>query len=115
MRYRKLDSDGDCSFGRSALDFISDTPETVAQAVRTRLLLLRGEWFLDVTDGTPYATEILGANTAQTYDLAIRERILDTQGVTGIVSYESNLADRALTVIATIDTLYGQSTVSAAL
>lgn len=115
MRYRKLDSSGDCSFGRSALDFISDTPETVAQAVRTRLLLLRGEWFLDVTDGTPYATEILGANTAQTYDLAIRERILDTQGVTGIVSYESNLADRALTVVATIDTLYGQSTVSAAL
>lgn len=115
MRYRKLDSSGDCSFGRSALDFISDTPETVAQAVRTRLLLLRGEWFLDVTDGTPYATEILGANTAQTYDLAIRERILGTQGVTGIVSYESNLADRALTVVATIDTLYGQSTVSAAL
>lgn len=115
MRYRKLDADGDAVFGRSSLDFISNSPETVAQAVRTRLLLLRGEWFLDVTDGTPYATEILGANTAQTYDLAIRERILDTQGVTGIVSYESNLADRALTVTATINTLYGQSTVSAAL
>ena len=115
MRYRKLDDNGDCLFGRSALDFTANNPETVAQAVRTRLLLLTGEWFLDTTEGTPYATDILGANTAQTYDLAIRERILDTQGVTGIVSYESALADRTLSITATIDTLYGQTSVTAAL
>lgn len=115
MRYRKLDPDGDYTFGHSARDMLANTPETVAQAVRTRLLLLRGEWFLDISSGTPFSTEILGAGTAQTYDLAIRERILDTQGVTGIAAYESTLAGRALTVTATIDTQYGQTTLSTAL
>lgn len=115
MRYRKLDADGDYTFGHSARDFLTNTPEAVAQAVRTRLLLLAGEWFLDATSGTPFSTEILGAGTAQTYDLAIRERILDTQGVTEIVSYQSALADRELTVTVTIDTQYGQTTLSTAL
>lgn len=115
MRYRALDADGDYQLGRSAQDFLQDSPDAVAQAVKTRLLLLRGEWFLDVTEGTPYATEILGTGTTPTYDLAIRSRILGTKGVTAISSYESARNGRALTVSATIDTAYGRASVSAVL
>lgn len=114
MRYRALDANGDYSFGRGALDFLVNSPEAVAQAVKTRLLLARGEWFLDVEEGTPWATKVLGTGTQQTYDLAIRERILETEGVTEIVDYSSSLNrdTRFLTVTARINTVYGQATLT---
>lgn len=111
MRYRKLDKDGDYSFGKNRNDFHVDTPETVAQAVVTRLRLWRGECFLDETEGTPYNPSILGKHTLDSYDFAIRERILGTQGVREILEYESilNHETRELTVIVKIDTIYGEA------
>ncbi|VXB25454.1 conserved hypothetical protein [Burkholderia sp. 8Y] len=115
MRYRALDANGDYSWGQGSANFLVDSPEAVAQLVLTRLKLSTGEWFLDTTEGTPYATEILGAGTASTRDLAIQERILETDGVTGIADYASvvNPTTRAFTVAATIDTTYGQTTITA--
>lgn len=114
MKVRKLDENGDYSFGHGDSDFIKDTPETVAQSVKTRLLLLTGEWFLDVTSGTPWSTQILGEGTGSTYNSAIRSRILETEGVNSIVSYSSTLDrdKRELSVEATIDTIYGETTLT---
>lgn len=114
MRYRKLDADGDYTFGGSANDFLVDSPEGVAQAVQTRLLLLKGEWFVDTSDGTPWSTEVLGEHTRATYDMAIRNRILGTQGVVQIDSYASVFEpnSRKLTITCTITTAYGQTTIS---
>lgn len=109
MKYRRLDESGDMVIGHGNADYLNDTPECVAQAVVTRLRLLTGEWFLDLTEGTPYAPAVLGKHTRQSYDFVIRERILDTEGVTAIVEYES-LFDgetRLLTVNTRIDTVYG--------
>ncbi len=109
MRVRALDANGDMSFGHGQADFLVDSPEAVGQVVRTRLLLLRGEWFLDSTEGLAFSTDIAGYNTRPTYDLAIRERILDTQGVLSIDTYSSTRdAKRRLTVSAKITTIYGQ-------
>lgn len=109
MRVRKQTDDGDYQFGNSQADFLIDTAEEVAQRVETRLLLMRGEWFLDKTDGTPYSTEILGAHTKPFYDLAIQERVLRTEGVSSIIEYSSDLngASRALTVSMRIETVFG--------
>ena len=108
MRYRALSPTGDFTIGQSAANFLVNSPAAVAQAVKTRLGLATGEWFLDTTDGTPYSTQILGTNTQGMYDSAIQERILGTPGVTGIVSYYSGLdSKRVLTVEVTINTQYG--------
>lgn len=115
MRYRILSSNDDYVFGQGPAEFLVDTPATVGQAVRTRLRLSQGEWFLDATDGTPYLTEILGEGTQSLYDSAIKERVLETPGVTSIDDYSSTLdQSRALTVTMTISTLYGQTTISQA-
>lgn len=116
MRYRKLDSNGDYTLGTGA-DFYQDQPEAVAQAVLTRLLLHTGEWFLDVTDGTPWGADVLGKYTLSTYDTVIQQRILSTPGVQGIDSYTSSIDmnARTLTITATIDTIYGQATVQGSL
>ena len=111
MRYRALSSSGDYTFGQSGANFLVNDAASVAQSIRTRLLLLEGEWFLDVTSGTPYATDILGKGTQALYDAALRARILGTQGVNSIISYSSELKKRTLTVTSTVDTIYGPITV----
>jgi hypothetical protein len=117
MRYRKLDNNGDMTFGNQQADFYRDIPEAPAQAVLTRLRLWLGEWFLDQTQGTPYTQAVLGMHTQNTVDPVMRSQILNTTGVTDIVSYESlrDPDNRKLTINATINTLYGVTTVQGVL
>lgn len=114
MRVRKQDSAGDFVWGHQQNDFWLNTPDGVAQAIKTRLLLFRGEWFLDVTDGTPWTTQVLDKYTQDQYDAAIQDRILGTPGVVQITAYSSsvNTTTRTLTVTATVNTLYGTATLS---
>lgn len=109
MRYRRLTSDGDYSFGSGQADFWRDVPEAVAQAVQTRLLLWTGEWFLDVDEGTPYPITVLGKHSKAEADTTIQERVNNTEGMLNIELYESELdADiRKLTVDMTINTIFG--------
>src|SRR5581483_5662749 len=88
-------------------NFLVNSPACVAQSVLTRLKLWRGEWFLDKTEGTPYMQQILGTGTKAIYDLAIQNRVLETEGVTSISRYESALVGRRLSVSMTIETAFG--------
>jgi hypothetical protein len=117
MRYRKLDANGDYSFGNQQADFYVNTPDAVAQAVLTRLTLITGEWFLDTTEGTPWATEVLGKYTQGAYDIVLKERIVGTPGVQSLDAYTSALDRNArkLTVQASITTVYGTTTFQATL
>ncbi|PHM33342.1 hypothetical protein [Xenorhabdus innexi] len=112
MRYRRQDSDGDYSFGQGDNTFLVDTPETVAQAVKTRLDLWRGDWFLDTEEGTPYREAVLEKN--YTSALALEERILETEGVTDIITLdaERDPDTRKITITATLNTRYGKTTLS---
>lgn len=109
MRYRKLTDDGDYSFGHGQANLWINTPDGVAQAVKTRLALLSGEWFLNTTEGTPYLQAVVGTGTQSLYDAAIQARILQTEGVSQIAEYSSQVENRHLSISATIDTIYGQT------
>lgn len=116
LEYRRLDENGDYVFGQGKGNFYSNTPEAVAQAVKTRLDLIEGEWFLDTTEGTPYESQILGAGKTNTYDQAIQVRILGTPGVTKLLQYysEINPVTRKLSVTCEIDTVFGTAEVTKA-
>jgi len=114
MRYRALTADGDYQLGNQRA-FLIDSPDAVAQAVSTRLRLWRGEWFVDVRDGTPWNEEILGKRQRGiSPDGAIKRRILQTEGVREILSYNSNFDGntRQLSISATIATIYGEAQIS---
>lgn len=116
MRIRALTPAGDMQFGQGQRDFYQNTPDGVAQAIRTRLDLLLGEWFLDTTDGTAWATQVLGKYTESTRNLVIRQRILQTPGVVSIDAYSISLDPdaRIFAVQATVTTLYGVALITAA-
>jgi hypothetical protein len=112
MRVRAMDSSGDFIVGRGSAEFLVNNSACVAQLVLTALKLHQGEFFLDVTAGVPWETQVLGYGTASLYDATIKNAILGVQGVSGIVSYSSSLnrSTRALTVTATITTIFSGST-----
>lgn len=117
MKYRKLDANGDYVLGRGNAGFLIDSPEAVVQAVITRLRLAAGEWFLNITEGVPYLTDILGYGNMLKYDFVIQETIKNTQGVSNVDQYASyyNSQTRKVTITATISTIYGSTTIGATL
>lgn len=98
------------TFGRGGANFLVDSPTAVAQAVLTRLRLWQGEWWLDLSSGTPWLQQILGERRQPgAPDAAIRARIMGTPFVTRIEDYASayNSTNRTFVVSAKIWTAFG--------
>ena len=114
MRYRREDDDGDYTFGQGDDTWLVNSPEAVEQAIKTRFLLWYGRWFLDTTEGTPWIQSVLGKQRPDTYNLAIRQRILETQGVSSITEFNTEVDGRTrrVTFTATVETIYGTTTVT---
>jgi len=111
MRYRKVSEDGDFVFGQSENDYYQDVPEAVALAVKGRLLLWLGEWFLDIDEGTPYMQGILGKHSKAAADVTIQDRISGTEGFVSLEDFESVLDPdtRAYSASCTLNTIYGET------
>lgn len=113
MKYRKLSETGDYTFGQNK--FLKDR-EAVGQAIITRMKLLYGEWWENTDDGLPLFEQILGTFDSQqnrnAIDLIISERISSTQGVKNIVRFESEFQNRLYSAQCTINTIYGEITLS---
>lgn len=91
---------------------LAEGPDFVVQAIRTRLLLYRGEWWLDTASGVPWFQEILKApaNIPRT-ESTLRRTILETPGVTGLTLFDLTFdrARRDLRVTFEVQTEFGPS------
>lgn len=112
MICRRLDSNGDYSFGYGKSNFI-DNKEAIAQTIRTKLLLFQEEWWANLKDGLPLLQKIIGK-----YDLnevrevasrLIEQRILEVEGVTEVLEIASNIdySERSLHFVYSVNTIYG--------
>jgi len=121
MIYRRLDENHDMCFGRGKQDFLEDSvgnPEAIAQAIKTRLLLFLGEWWMDLYDGLPLWEQILGQriDNKNIINEILIDRIKglllpDNQyGVIGVteVTSEYNSDSRKYTFSCVVDTIYGK-------
>lgn len=115
MRYRKLSSSRDYTFGaKPGEGFLTDA-DAVTQSILTRLNLLLGEWWEDLDEGLPLFEEILVYNPLLSeIELLISERIALTGGVDRVedATVVSDPVTRALTYSATVYTVYSESGVS---
>lgn len=95
----KLDTlDHDLVFRNGDILTVTEGDQT-AQHLKIRLYTYLGEWFLDITIGTPYYEKILGQTTsAQEQANVIRRRILQTEGVKSIISLDFERAARQLSI-----------------
>ena len=75
--------------------------QAIAQTIKTRLSLFYGEYFRDITEGTPWYQVILVKNTTlQTKEAALKEIITTSPGVEKLLKFETDfeLEDRRYTV-----------------
>lgn len=112
MTVRKLDGNGDIV--TQGTQFISGVDE-IAQTVRTRLRLFLGEYFRDISDGTPWFEQILGKGVSMdAREAALRNRIVRTPGVVRLTQFSTDfdVNTRKYTVTAGVLTTYGLATVT---
>lgn len=108
MTVRRLDENGDIV--TSGVQFISEREE-IAQTIRTRLRLFLGEYFRNNKDGTPWFQDILGkGSTLTNKDAAIKRRIVQTDGVLRILTYDADydINTRQYTVSGSVLTTFGE-------
>jgi len=112
MTVRKLDENGDIV--TQGTQFLTGIEE-IEQTIRTRLRLFLGEYFRDMSDGTPWFEQILGKGTSMSArEAALRNRILRTPGVVRLTSFitDFNVDTRKYTVTAGALTTFGLLTVT---
>ncbi len=111
MKYRKL-VNGDYSFGRGQQDFVSDR-DAVVQAIKTRLVLLYGEWWEEKDKGLPLFQTILGQpgtpDQQQAVDLLVQGVIAETPGVISIKDFNGSYAQRTYGLTCAVETQYGDA------
>lgn len=109
MKYRKLDINGDYVFGGGSTDMLRDK-SACAQAIKTRLLLLFGEWWEDLKEGLPLFQNILAQRDIKLAEKVLIERIQGTQHVNQITYFQSFFSNetREYTFYATVDTDFGE-------
>lgn len=116
MKYRKLDANGDYVIGQGSQDFYIDIP-AVAQAIKTRLQLLYGSFWLDQTDGLPLFQSILGTPGSPAnltfVDAIYKNRILGTPNVSTLENFSSqfNRQTRQYSLTTSVNTTFGTTTV----
>lgn len=114
MIYRRLTETGDYTLGHGSQDWVSDR-EAVAQACRTNLLLLRGEWWENLENGLPLFEEIIGTVGTDagraSIDAIIVQRLTETEGVREVVDIVSTITGHHYAATATVDTIYGETQV----
>lgn len=75
---------------------IVEQSQEVALYLKQRLQTYLGEWLFNTTVGVPYFQRILiRPFNKPLADSLIKREILKTQGVTGLISYSSNLNNRS--------------------
>ena len=99
--------DGDLA--TSGMQFYDGTAQEVAKAIEYRLKIFLGEYFLNVSEGTPWFQSILGKNDASRGSLVIKNRILSTANVRTLTSYRFTFEqrERRLTVSADVVSDFG--------
>ena len=109
MLVRRLDEGHDMTFGQGVANYARDD-EATAQKVKTRLLLLKGEWFLDTDAGVPHLQQIMvRPSNLPLAEAIIKQTILETEGVEALRSFGMTFDrdTRRLTIQATVTNIYG--------
>ncbi len=92
------DTPGDLRLTRGSLVWSSDPILEVAQRLRSRLRMFKGEWFLDRRQGIPYFQKVFQGATDATLRAIFSRAIRGTPGVRSLDSI-SVVRDRALRTV----------------
>lgn len=105
MIFNNLDSNGDWTFGRGIGDYV-DLNAAIGLNIRTRLYSWVGDCFFDKNAGIDWKNRLGTKNQQALLEAELRRVILQSFGVTGLVSVSTQLNDRLFTASYSVNTIY---------
>ena len=105
MRVRKVDLNGEWTFGKGKSNYAVDQ-DAVTQKIASRLRSFLGDCFFDITHGIDW-WNILGSKRPLSIGIEVRQQILDTEGVTKLIELSDVLdEDRNVSLVYSASTVY---------
>lgn len=110
MIIRNIDENGDWLFGQGKGNYLAGNP-AIGLNIKTRLLSWVGDCFFDTLAGVDWTNRLSLKNQKQILDAELRRIILQSYGVTGIVSFSSTLQveSRGYTANYELTTIFSKS------
>lgn len=108
MIFRSLDENGDWTFGKGKNNYAS-LNNAIALNIRTRLYSWLGDCFFAQNEGIDWYNRMGSKNQRELLEQELRRTILQSEGVTGIVTFDTILVGRQFTANYTITTIYSKS------
>jgi hypothetical protein len=107
MRVRRIDTNGDWTFGQGMANYAKDG-EAVRQNVLTRLKSFQYDWFLDMDACIDWISILGNKNNAGIIRTEIRRVAQETEGVLAVNQVIINKVDanRRASITITITTIY---------
>lgn len=105
MIFRALDENHDWLWGKGKADFLKNNA-AIGMNIKTRLLSWVGDCFFDQNAGIDWWNRLGSKNQRTLLELDLKRVILQSEGGTGIVSFDTNLTGRRFTASYTVDTIY---------
>ena len=104
-----LDNTGDLDISDGTFTVVEDE-DAIKEQLTIRLNEFINDWFLDLNEGVDYFGEVFGKREiTDTVEDQFKLVILDTQGVTGLISIDFDLqTDRQLAINFVVSTIFGE-------
>lgn len=107
MIFRALDENGDWTFGKGKQDFVSAN-QAIGLNIKTRLLSWVGDCFFNKPAGIDWWNRLGSKDQRGLLELDLRRVILQSEGVTGIVSFDTILIRRDFIANYSVNTIYSK-------
>lgn len=107
MIFRNLDDDGDWEFGRGKQDMTTGN-KAIGLNIKTRLYSWVGDCFFDLPAGIDWNNRIGSKGQRTLLEFDLRRVILQSEGVTGIVSVDTTLENREFRGDYVVNTVFTQ-------
>ena len=87
MIVRELDNNHDWTFGRGFANYLSRS-DAIAQCVKTKLLALKKDWFLNRDDGIAWFDYLTKNPNTKQLEIDVRTEIFKVEGVLNIDEFD---------------------------
>lgn len=87
MIVRELDSSHDWTFGRGFANYLNGS-DAIAQCVKTKLLALKRDWFLNRDDGIAWFDYLTKNPNTKQLEIDVRTEIFKVEGVLNIDEFD---------------------------
>jgi hypothetical protein len=105
MIFRNLTPEHDWTFGSGRQNFV-DLNAAIGLNIKTRLLSWVGDCFFDQLAGIDWVNRLGSKNQKTLLELDLRRVILQSEGVTGLVSFDTVLVGRSFVANYSVNTIY---------